>query len=122
LSGARARIAAELHRVGDCEHPGIDALGCRESCHDVAVAGVIAGAADHLPAPRLGKPLPRGTHGRLGRPRHQRVARNLTIGNDGTIDLAHGRNGVDISRQGFHRGDYTGARHGIRIADQARKN
>ena len=102
LVGPR-RITGQGCRIDQRQDRNDDAFTGRQARDHVAVTGIVAGAADNLPALRIGKSLSRRLQRRRTRTRHQRIAWNAVVLDRGAVDLANGRDGIDVDGQGLHR-------------------
>ena len=72
-------------------------MRCGESRDDVAIAGVVAGTADDLPAPRVGKTTERGLDSGFAGAAHQHVTGHAVVLDRRSIGFAHGGDRVDVS-------------------------
>src|SRR5690606_37462578 len=115
--GGDTRIAALFPRLPRVtaqplgRHDGLEmhgmAGGAREPGDDVAVAGIVARAADHGDLVRVRPPCLEHRQRRAARAAHQRIAGNAALLDRDAIESAYLRRRVDGCRQGvataFHR-------------------
>ena len=92
------RIAGELVRRRGGEHQRLESGGLRQPRQHVAVAAVVAGAAHHRHAPRLGPASAQQRERRFGGTRHQREARHAALFDLVGVERAHLGGGVDGGR------------------------
>ncbi len=92
IAPGRRGIACQLVGIDEREHRHHDAIVRGKARHDVAVATVVAGTTDYLPALRVRESFPGFAH-RGGRSTgHQRIAGDAMVLDGRPVRLTHGGN------------------------------
>ena len=81
VGGRNSRIPFEVVGFDQVQQLHFQAVGQRQACDDIAVAGVVAATADHRDLPRL-----RPARAQLGKGRGPGAAHQLVAGNAMTVD------------------------------------
>src|SRR6185436_15471081 len=102
-----ARVALQLRRIEQRDDHDLQALRLREAREHVAVAGIVARAAEHEDATRPRPALAQQRQRRFAGTIHQRVARYLVLFDREAVELPYLGSAVDPQWQVLHSGDYT---------------